>query len=334
MKLLPGKIRAKVARSIKDSSLGKGIYYLFVTMRFKDESIAVFTGIKTYQARVSTGNISTLRRNIHRIEKGLITPNPKPYFAETYILETVNHFRKIEAAGTEQSTVRWAFGILSQYFQTVQHTSKIKQAYDQFLQSQLASQPAKHRTFFSEERATDVVSYEDFLKLNIKRRSVRYYLQKNVPRDLVEQAMTAALQAPSACNRQPFTFRIIDNPELLKTAVRLPIGTESFADNIPMIAFVVGDLSYYFDVRDKHVIYIDGSLAAMNFVLALETLGLSSCMINWGDIPERNRALRNCLKLNVWERCVMAISIGYADPKGGIPSSVKKLPANVIKYNV
>lgn len=334
MKLLAGKLRARVARSIKNSSLGKSFYYLFITSRFKEESVAVFKGIKMYQASETSGNISTLRRNIHRIEKGLITPNPKPYFAESYIVETVGQFRKIETKGIDKSSVLWAFGILNQYFQTVQRTPKITRAEALFLESQLASQQTTYRTFFAEERVPEIISYAEFLQLNIKRRSVRYYLQKQVPRDLVEQAVTVALQAPSACNRQPFTFRVIDDPELLKTAVRLPIGTESFADNIQMIVFVVGDLSYYFDVRDKHVIYIDGSLAAMNFVLGLETLGLSSCMINWGDIPERNKALKNFLNLNAWERCVMAISVGYADPKGGIPSSIKKHPENVIKYNV
>ncbi|WP_257668499.1 nitroreductase family protein [Parapedobacter tibetensis] len=334
MKLLPGKFRAKVARTIKNSSIGKSVYYLFITTRFKDESIAVFRGIKMYQSSSSSGNISTLRRNIHRIEKGLITPNPRPYFAESYIHETVVQFKKIASLGHDKSSAQWAFGILNQYFQTVQSTPKIKQAETLFLESAKDSEPANHRTFKAEERAPNTITHTDFLNLNIKRRSVRYYLQQQVPRELVEKAVAVALQAPSACNRQPFMFRIIDDPELLKTASRLPIGTESFADQIQMMVFVVGDLSYYFDVRDKHVIYIDGSLAAMNFILSLETLGLSSCMINWGDIPERNKALKDFLHLNVWERCVMAISVGYADPKGGIPSSIKKHPINVIKYNV
>ena len=51
-----------------------------------------------------------------------------------------------------------------------------------------------------------------------------------------------------------------------------------------MIIVIVGELDAYEYDRDRHLIYIDGSLAAMTFMLALETLGLSSCPINWSGV--------------------------------------------------
>ena len=162
---------------------------------------------------------------------------------------------------------------------------------------------------------------------------MRYYKDEKVPRQLIVNAFELALQAPSACNRQPFSVRVIDDRELLKKAVLLPAGVRSFGHNIQTLAFVIGDLSAYFDERDKHLIYIDGSLFTMNAILAMETLGLSSCVINWGDRPERNREMARLLNLKNYERCVLCISIGYGKKDGGIPRSQKKNVKEVVKFN-
>ena len=81
------------------------------------------------------------------------------------------------------------------------------------------------------------------------------------------------------------------------------------------------------------MIYIDGALAAMSFVLALETLGLSSCMINWPDVEQQERKLARLLHLEPDERPVMQIAIGYPDPLGLVPYSGKKSLERIRRYN-
>ena len=102
------------------------------------------------------------------------------------------------------------------------------------------------------------------------------------------------------------------------------MGTAGFSENIPAIIAIVGDLSAYPEERDRHVIYIDGSLAAMQLMLALETLELSTCPINWPDIRNREKRIREIIKLKDYERIIMLMAVGYADPTGGIPYSQKK----------
>jgi nitroreductase len=48
------------------------------------------------------------------------------------------------------------------------------------------------------------------------RRSIRQYLARPVPRELLQQILTAAMYAPSACNQQPWQFVVIDDRELLR----------------------------------------------------------------------------------------------------------------------
>ncbi|MGE0090597.1 MAG: nitroreductase family protein [Bacteroidales bacterium] len=308
------------------------INYSLFNSSFKHEQHKTLAGIAKNIS--DKGNIGNLRRNIHRLEKGLISIPPKPVFAEGYIRETVHAFLNSEAREIEIPTYEWAYGILHKYFDFVDETPKIKEAKELFNKHKesvnLSNFPTPYK---SSKRVKSSIGYDEFHKLNLQRRSVRYYKDIPVPRKDVEKAIETALLAPSACNRQPFTFRIIDSPDLLREAVKLPIGATTFSDNIKMMIFVIGDLSNYFDERDKHLIYIDSSLSTMGFVLALETLGLSSCIINWSDIKENNLKLNKFLQLKKWEQCVLTLSVGYASDEGGIPCSNKKSINSVIKYN-
>jgi len=177
------------------------------------------------------------------------------------------------------------------------------------------------------------VEYEDFLRLSRRRRSVRWFLPDSVPRELLDKALTAAAEAPSACNRQPFEFRIFDDPGRVAEVAALPMGAGGFAHNIPVLVVVTGRLSAFFHPRDRHVIYIDGSLAAMGFMLALETLGLSSCAINWPDIPERERAMAEALDLAPDERPVLLMAVGFPDPEGEVACSRKQSLDHLRSYD-
>ena len=62
----------------------------------------------------------------------------------------------------------------------------------------------------------------------------------------------------------------------------------------------------------------------MSFILALESLGLSSCCINWPDFLPLEIRMSKKLKLNSYERVIMLIYIGYSDEKSKVPYSKKK----------
>lgn len=311
------------------------IYQYFNVKRgLSDEKKALLIGIKKYNKGLGMSNLSLLRRNIHRIEKGLITTPSRPVFAEAFIIETVESLKILMNNINNKESIDWAINILSCYFNRVETTPIIEKAKLLFFSVSNTHHKISIEPYKAKDRIQKIISYDDLLHLNYKRRSIRYYQNQVVPRYLVEKAVSLALQAPSACNRQPFKLRIVDDPELLKKASSLPPGASSFSKNIPMLIFLIGDLSYYFDPRDKHLIYIDGGLFTMNFVLALETLGLSSCIINWPDKKDKNEIIKNLFQLNDEERCVTTISIGFADPEAGVPTSIKKDISSVINYNI
>ncbi|PTB87647.1 nitroreductase-like protein, partial [Pseudidiomarina aestuarii] len=175
------------------------------------------------------------------------------------------------------------------------------------------------------------ISTDELRKLFVRRRSVRWYLDQPVPEDKVREAINMASLAPSACNRQPYHFHFINNAQQAAKVAGFAGGTVGFNQNLQSLIVVVGDLNAYPTERDRHCIYIDASLATMQLMLALETMGLSTCPINWPDIEFRERLMEQELELPPHQRPIMLLAIGFADPEGGVPYSAKKSDALLVK---
>ncbi|MCC6944792.1 MAG: nitroreductase family protein [Thermomicrobiales bacterium] len=315
-----------------------GVHYAIVSSAFRREQLAVLRGRIQYRRTTShpQGTSYLLRRNIHRIEKGLIMRPRRPVFAKDYISATVKAYvaASSTAGSVDAAELEWARGVLSAYFGVVKEDPRINSLKQLFCDANAGRDGCGPMPYPASELARRPVTAEQFSELCEIRRSVRWYDGRPVPRDAVDRAIRAAATAPSACNRQAFHYRIYDEPELVKRVASVPMGTTGFSDNFPAVAVLVGDLSAYFDERDRHLIYIDGSLSAMTFMFALQTEGISSCGINWPDIPDREALIRTTIGLRRHERVVMFISFGYAMPEGLVPSSVKK-PVDIMRsYNV
>jgi nitroreductase len=310
-----------------------GIYYGLINREMSRESRAVAAGQLRYDADHKSASVSyfLLRRNIHRLEKGLIMRPRRAEFATDFIVETVAIYqRAVEASASHwNNELTWAHDVLNEYFAVVGRGSpKIAGAYARFetLETKLASDASRLRSIPYLRNLSDPapISFDDFFALARRRRSVRWYIERPVPREMIDQALAVAGQSPSACNRQPFVFRIFDDHVRVAKIASIPMGTRGFSQNLPAVAVIVGQLRAYPNERDRHVIYIDGALAAMSFMFALETLGLSSVPINWPDQEPHESQMREELKLADDERVIMLIGFGWPDPDGSVPHSAKR----------
>lgn len=317
---------------------GSTLYYSLLNRSFRREQKANMLARLEYERGVmspSSGCV-ILRRNIHRIEKGLTMKNRRSVFATDYIRVTVTSFCKyretLDEEGRKNEEYQWFRDVLAKYFKLAGEHQNITSAREEFM------------TAIDVEVAGDVVpfvrdletplgcDYQDLLQLVVRRRSVRWFQQKKVNRELLEKALHVGLYAPSACNRQPFEFRIFDDPDEATEVAKLAMGVAGYEKQIPCTIVVLGKLDAYFSERDRHVIYIDASLAVMGFMMALETLGLSSCAINWPDIDSNEKAMQKKLNLEAWERPIMQIAVGYPDGEMEVPRSVKKSSKDIIQW--
>lgn len=276
-----------------------------------------------------------LRRNIHRLEKGLSYPTAKNVFAEDYIGATVKLLDVgLKTSELDQHTICWATSVLSLYFQVVQETSTIKEAKSQFDKTllQLGDEYKKdHVPYVSSKRPPLNISYEALMDLSIRRRSVRYFEDRKVDLEVVQQAYNIAKYAPSACNRQSFQFLFYNEKELVDKLSNVPGGVAGYT--LPAVIVVVGRYDGYFDVRDINAPVIDSSLSIMSFLYAAETLGLGTVCINWPNLPDREKRIRKLLDIKPHEFVIMMIGLGYPLDAGKIPYSAKRPNENVLLFN-
>lgn len=311
------------------------VYYTLFSRKFYREHKAVLQARLEFARRVKLPHKTSarLRRNIHRLEKGLIMRPRRPVFAEAYIDETLNAYQAaLQSKTLCARELGWATDVLSQYFAVVSDNVVIAKARQRF--SNLTANTEVSGTavpYAHHSLPENPVTFDALHTLFQRRRSVRWYQQKAVETALVQKAIDAASLAPTACNRQPYQFYLINNSQKAAEVAKCAMGTVGFADNIPCLIVVVGDLSAYEAERDRHVIYIDAALASMQLMLALEALGLQSCPINWPDEEARERDMAFKLGLDYWQRPVMLLATGYAEPNGGVPYSQKKPATQLIR---
>jgi nitroreductase len=337
------KIDISLVKIFYHSILFSNMYYMLFSTSFYREHRAVLAGRAKYlkDLKSKESNYFRLVRNTHRIEKGLLMRPRRPIFARDYIEETMDSFEGIwrnnNVEKIDNPQFKWFYDVLKEYFDNIGYDYRINIQKDRFLKLIENSEILNKEDYVSipYHRSIDSqITYSEFFKLLKQRRSVRWFLKKKVPRETIDNAVLAACQAPSACNRQPFFYKIIDDPILIKEFVGIPMGTAGYSNSIQTFVIVVGNLDAYYSERDRHLIYIDASLANMNFMLALETLGLSSCPINWPDIEKKEKQMDKILNLKPYQRPIMCIAIGYPDPEGMVAFSEKRNLDNIRSYNI
>lgn len=333
-------VSLRLARVASRSRFGSAAYYFFFSTTFWREQQAVLRGRVNYDrvVRSRTSSPYLLRRNVHRLEKGLIMRPRRDVFAVDYIEETVDCFhQQCEGAAAAEGVasseeLQWAEDVLARYFAVVDGHPSVDRARARYESSrrEMSCSGAGLAPYARNLDEAPGVGYEGLLGLARRRRSTRWFLPFPVDRELIDKAVTVASLSPSACNRQPYRFHIFDDPADVVRVAGVPMGTVGFSQNFPAVVVVVGRQRAYFSERDRHVIYIDASLAVMSFVLALETMGLSSCCINWPDVESREREMANLLQLAPDERVIMLVAVGHPDPTGLVPYS-QKMPLESVR---
>ena len=165
----------------------------------------------------------------------------------------------------------------------------------------------------------------DVLETIRTRRSIRKYLDKPVSKDVLQQVLTAAMSAPSACNAQPWQFVVLEDRKLLGEVPKIhPYA--AMAAEAPLAILVCGDTSLE-QVPGYWV--IDCSAAIENLLLATHALGLGAVWTGVYPQQERVEGFRRLLGLpkNVIPHSL--IPLGYPDEQ---PPQEERYRANRVHH--
>ena len=117
-----------------------------------------------------------------------------------------------------------------------------------------------------------------------KRRSIRKFTQEGVSKEDIELLLRAAMSGPSACNKTPWEFYVVTNPDMLD---KLHGATRFTKIDAPLAIIVCGNLSRALPLQLESYWVHDCSAASENILLAATDLGLGSV---WCGIHPQKRA--------------------------------------------
>ena len=171
----------------------------------------------------------------------------------------------------------------------------------------------------------------EFIELAKKRESVRRYAAKPVPREAINRCLEAARLAPSACNSQPWSFIVVDDPALKDRiadgAFSGVYSMNAFAGKAPVLVVVVRNRSSRFAAiggffRQGRYNLIDIGIACEHFILQAAEEGVGTCWLGWFN----ERAVKKALGIPAGRKVDIIISMGY--PEDGVTREKVRMKLN------
>jgi len=145
----------------------------------------------------------------------------------------------------------------------------------------------------------------DALEAIKTRRSIRKYRPEPIPDEKLQIVLEAARLAPSAANRQPWRFVIVQDSDR-KKALAEAANNQTFLNDAAAIITAVGDPDVSTRWHEK-----DTMIALEHMVLAATALGYGTCWIGAFD----EDAVKHLLKIPARMKVVALLPIGVPDEK-------------------
>lgn len=167
------------------------------------------------------------------------------------------------------------------------------------------------------------------LECILTRTSVRQYQPDHtISRDTVETLLRAAMSAPTAVNKQPWTFIALDDRAALDSLAQV-LPYARMLTKAPLAIVTCGDLSKAIDGEDadKGFWIQDVSAATENLLLAAHAMGLGAVWTGVYPDAERVKDVQERLGLPANVIPLAVVPVGY--PTGPQKPKEKWDPANV-----
>lgn len=196
---------------------------------------------------------------------------------------------------------------------------------------------------------------KDFYDLLNKRRTVREFSDKPVPRELIENVVMAASTAPSGAHKQPWTFCIVSNPtiksEIRKAAEEeeytnyhgrmgeewledlVPFGTDWHKPFLEIAPYLIVVFKKSYDIingEKRKCYYVQESvgLACGMLLAAIHNAGLVALT----HTPSPMNFLQTILHRPENEKPFLLIPVGYPAEGVQVPDLQRKEKEEVIVY--
>lgn len=181
----------------------------------------------------------------------------------------------------------------------------------------------------------------EIIRLLLGRASLRKFIDKRVPTDVLHTILRAGIHAPTGGNLQPYSIIKIEDPAARRRLAELNLN-QPYVEAAPVSLLFCIDwrrLERWADLekapfsatssfRHFWISFQDTVIAAQNIATAADALGLGSVYI--GTVLECFREIRDMFNLPMGVFPVVLLCLGYPEKR---PEPRNKLPVEVVVHD-
>lgn len=269
----------------------------------------------------------------HRLEKGMALPSPRYGFGRDVVVRLIRSIGRYEAAYGSSDVTRFGRGALAEYrrFNAAKIAPELESEIDRFLVTETSSNPCggvaalTSETLFPFDR-------DDAQRFLLSRHSVRQFDSRPVPEEVLQNAVRIAQQAPSVCNRQSARVFVSTHREKMNEMLRFQNGNRGFGDQLGAVIVIASDMRAFTSLGERNQCWVDGGIFAMSLALALHSLHVGACMLNWSVEPGRDRALRRCLGIDDNYAIITMMGAGYPPDRLVVAASPRRRTESIVQF--
>ncbi|URQ86598.1 nitroreductase family protein [Pseudoalteromonas sp. SCSIO 43088] len=284
------------------------------------------------QSKSKATAIYKLRKDYHKIEKGLTMEPRRNFFGLKVLDNIIQHIRIIDDCSNPE--VLKAVDVIKKYTLEHQNPPQLQKYIDytkgfnnSCLDSNTAYFSLKSKDLHLEAKDKDL--YKRIIKT---RRTTRHFSSRVISRSDFNNVFEVARFSPSACNRQSWKTKVITNKPLIKRVLSLQNGNSGFGEDVDNLLVITGDLSSCVTPTERKQIWFDSGLYTMNLINALHVEGIGSCCLNWCVNNMTKNKLASLLSLEKGEEATVLLAVGYYKDKFVVCNSPKKSVSEFIEY--
>lgn len=280
----------------------------------------------------------------HALEKGLIRgENLRLGFGQSKIQELSNlldiYFTNYDIQQDTSGVIANGLAVLTEYkllhkknnyiFEntTYQLIDDIVNKYAQILIED-GKQVSKH--------GVDYFDYADknFSLFSNSRHSLRNFdTNVTISEETINEVISLAQNAPSACNRQSTRIYAVYNEDLQKKISLLQNnGIKGVSYEATVTLVLTSDLQAWNFGEEWFAPYLDGGIYLMNLLYALHFHKIGACPLNWYATIDKDKQLRELIQVPENEVILGIIACGKPKDKVMLAKSKRRNVSSVLKF--
>lgn len=270
----------------------------------------------------------------HRLEKGMALPSPRYGFGRDVVQRLMRTIGRHEREYGPSDVTSFGRSALAEYrrFNDAKLAPELEAEIDRFLSP--PDTTSVHCGGVDALTAETLFPFDGEVaqRFLLSRRSVRQFDGRPVSEELLQRAVRIAQQAPSVCNRQSARVFASNDREKMTEMLRFQNGNRGFGDRLGAVIVIASDMRAFTSMGERNQCWVDGGIFAMSLALALHSLRVGACMLNWSVEPGRDRALRRCLGIDDNYAIITMMGAGHPPGQFVVAASPRRSTDSILKF--